>query len=301
MDTITPENNENVNEFQDFIETEEQYAETYGASDGTFSDEVIAKQRKHQVKSDVISAIISLVTTCGPTVMHMINSNKESMPYKPTKKDIAKLVIANALPVIKAVDTVALHGKIQNKFDEVSPIKFNDARNIVNMIYTYEPVHNMVRTTWDNYARSGKGEPQIALSAADKFNAALTGINLISPYIVDAFTDPDKTVSQKVGSIVPIGMIGGWVRQLARNNPSVGKWYNIAEATVRTVSDGSNRMTNAIRPQQGSSINKASTNINKVVGFASDILGINNNRNVYSYYNPQYDGLRGNVDSRWSY
>lgn len=266
-------------------------AEQYNAT-GNYVDEQLAKAHKREVKSDVISAVASLALSAAPMVFSAIKYRNDAVPYKPTIKDFVKFGLINVIPVVKAVDTAFLGGKIQNAIDSRSPIKFNDIRNISNVLQAYQPFHNIVGNYFENMSRRSRNEQPIANSAYDVASAWLSGVNLIAPFVIYKFTDDTMTFTQKCSSILPIGLVGGYVRKFAYQNPSVAHAYEVATAALGTVSYGNKMISNAVRPTPGSTVNKGTAAFTTGINFVSDLLGVNNHGGFGG--NGGYNGGYGN-------
>src|SRR5574344_771722 len=269
---------------------------------GTVSDDLIAKEHKRAVKTDVISAVTSLALSVTPMVISKIKTRNDPIPYNPTGKDFLKLGLYNAIPIIKAIDTMAFNGKLQKTIEEKTPFTLNDIRNVANLIQLYRPVHNIASNYTENMSREAQNLQKIDISGAEKAAALLSTINLVSPYIVYKFTDDNMSFGQKCSSIMPIKMVGNVVRKLAFTNPKVAQVYDVANAAVKVASFGNNTLSNAVRPSQGmSTVNKASSTISNVLNFTSDILGMNKGNINGSYGGYGGRDYMGGQDSRWRY
>lgn len=276
-------------------------AEQYNAT-GNYVEEQLIKLQKREKKSDIISLAFSLTLSSVPLAVSAIKSKNSPTPYKPGVKDFARIGLFNLLPIIKTVDTVFMNKKIQNTMDAKLPFKFNDVRNVVNMVYAYTPFHNLISNSFENSNRRARNEQPVANSKYDVANAWFSGINLVMPYVVYKFTDDTMTFAQKCSSILPIGVIGGYVRKFAYSNPKTAQAYDITSSLVRAVSYGNNQLSNAVRSTNGGTINKASNQVGNFVNLASDLMGINrggfNSNYGYGGYG-RNDGWNGG--QRWGY
>lgn len=279
----------------------EEAAEQYKATaTGTFTDDQIARLRKREVKTDVASAIISVGISSIPMIYSYFKSKKSPVKYQPTGKDFARIGLFNLIPIIKVVDSALLNGKISNLIAEKTSFKFNDVRNVVSLCYAYKPFYNVLMGSLENSNRRMSNEQVLPKNKYDILNAWLSGINLVAPYVVYKFTDENMSFSQKCSSIVPIGVLGSWVRKLCMTNPKAQQAYDVAGSLVKVVSLGNNSLSSAIRPQQGSALNKGSTAINNVLNIASDLMGVN--RGSFSTYG--YNGYNsgwGSPNTKWAY
>ena len=275
-------------------------AEQYNAT-GNYVQEQLIKLHKREKKADVISLVASLTLSTIPMAISAIKSKNSPTPYKPGAKDFARIGLFNILPIVKAIDTVFLNKKIQDTFDAKLPFKFNDVRNVVNIAYAYSPFHNIITNSFENSNRRARNEQAVPNSKYDVASAWLSGINLVMPYVVYKFTDDTMTFAQKCSSILPIGVIGGYVRKLAYSNPKTAQAYDITSSLVRAVSYGNNQLSNAVRSTNGSTINKASNQVGNIVNFASDLMGINRGgfQSNYGYGYGRNDGWNGG--QRWGY
>ena len=81
--------------------------------------------------------------------------------------------------------------------------------------------------------------------------------------------------------------------------------YDVANAAVKVASFGNNTLSNAVRPTQGSTLNKTSNAISGILDFASDVMGMSrgnvNSPYVYNYNNGYGQNGWNNGASRWSY
>ena len=290
---------EQVKGTNDFEETD------YGAYGADVVDEAMKKARTRQIKTDVISAGLSVAWSIIPMAVAAHSRKNDPIPYKPSTMDYVRASSTALIPIIKAVDTIAFHGALQNKIAEKTSFSLNDVRNIVNFISLYQPLHTVTVNYMENINRQQKQQQAVPLSGGIKTATFLSIANLVTPFVVDKFTDTDLTFSQRFASVMPVKMFGGIVRKIACTNPKVAQMYDVANAAVKVASFGNNTLSNAVRPTQGSTLNKTSNAISGILDFASDVMGMSrgnvNSPYVYNYNNGYGQNGWNNGASRWSY
>lgn len=288
---------ERVKGTNDFAETD------YGVYGADVVDEAMKKVRTRQIKTDVISAGLSIAWSVIPMAVAAHAHKNDPIPYKPTTMDYVRAGSTALIPIVKVVDTIAFHGAIQNKIAEKTSFTLNDVRNVVNFVSLYQPLHTAAANYMENISRQQKQQQAVPLSGGIKTATFLSIANLVTPFVVDKFTDTDLTFSQRFATVMPVKMFGGIVRKIACTNPKVAQMYDVANAAVKVASFGNNTLSNAVRPTQGSTLNKTSNAISGILDFASDVMGMSrgNINSVYGYNNGYSQNGWNNGGSRWSY
>lgn len=273
------ENNEEQKS-SDFVEGTVIY-DTEVSEQETVNDAI--KQKKKAVKSDVISAVASLVISATPIITDAMNRRREPVPYKIKGSDIARVVVSSAIPLLKVVDTVALNGKINNTMSEKLPFNLNDVRNVVNLVTTYPAVHTMARTTMENISNKENGQVKTEFPYGCVRNTVLGTINLIAPYVVEKFTDDDLTVREKITSVMPLPLLSNTIRRVCSLNPATKNIYDVTRSVVQPLSSLNKSLTSAVRPSGNSTLNKTSSTINGILDTVGDVMGVARGGNGYGY------------------
>ena len=118
---------EQVKGTNDFEETD------YGAYGADVVDEAMKKARARQIKTDVISAGLSVAWSVIPMAVAAHSRKNDPIPYKPSTMDYVRASSTALIPIIKAVDTIAFHGALQNKIAEKTSFSLNDGVGIYSI------------------------------------------------------------------------------------------------------------------------------------------------------------------------
>lgn len=238
-------------------------------------DKNIIKRKK---KAALTSAIVTTGVNAIPVIADVFKHRKDPTPYRVNKNDLLCLGIASALPVFQAVDTIALGGKCQAKIDEKlnGVISFNDIRNIVNLVNLYTPAYALIKKTMDQATAKANGMQIIPIDSFTKTRAAIGFTTLVTPFVADRLTDNSKSISARIGSILPIPFIGSIVRSVVSksNNTKVQGVYQIANAAINVANNANRTLTPAVRATSyGNTANKMSSELDTALNLASQLLG----------------------------
>lgn len=247
-------------------------------------------ERKRKIKTDVISLVATGVINGIPIVIDAIKNRKNNVPYKVDKRDAIKLGMSMILPTIKAVDTIALNGKIQTTIETKTPFKFSDIQNVANIIQAYPSTHRALTQFMSNVQAQSTGKQQIAGNSEVTRDAILGCINTVSPYVVDKFCDDNMTFVEKCSSIIPIKIFGGLVRKLASTNPKLQHGYDVLTGIVRATDFGNKTLSTAIRSNSNMRTG-ASNTLGSVLDVVQDLTGMT--RGNISRYGDTYSGWNG--------
>jgi hypothetical protein len=106
---------------------------------------------------------------------------------------------------------------------------------------------------------------------------AIVGLTtLISPYIADKFSDERMSFSQKMSSVIPIKMFGGFVRRFADSNPTLRRGYDAITAVVKVADFGNQTLTSAVKPNGARS--NAQNQLGSVLEVVQDMTGMSRGR-----------------------
>lgn len=256
-------------------------------SDQQFEYDPEKEQRKRKIKSDVFSLIASGVINGAPIVIDAIKHRKDIVPYKTNTKDLVKFGVSMVLPAIQAVDTLALKGKIQNTIAEKTPFKFDDIRNVVNIVQAYPATHAAVKNFMSNVQAQSNGQIQVETNPNVKRDAILGCLNTVSPYVVDKFCDPNTTFVEKCSSIIPLKIFGGLVRKIVSTNPKLQQAYDVTTSLVRVADYGNKTLGSAVRSNSNMKTGAANT-LGALLDVVQDATGMTRG-SVSRYNDDRYD------------
>ena len=286
----------NVNDVEAQNETpvygavEEPNDSEYGQPYSSGEDPEILYKRK--IRSDTYSAVSSIGINVLPIVIDVLKHRKDETPYKIPTSDLVRVGVSSALPAIQLADTLWNKSRIQNLVEEKTPFKFGDIRNLVNLVNAYPSSHRMVLNFMGNVSRSAEGKQQIDLQNRVKRDAIVGLTTLISPYIADKFSDERMSFSQKMSSIIPIKMFGGFVRRFADSNPTLRRGYDAITAVVKVADFGNQTLSSAVKPNQGAR-SSAQNQLGSVLEVVQDMTGMSRGR-LRRYGGDEYGSSRWN-------
>lgn len=274
---------ENVNAFNNAGDSEEIRYGDFG-SDNSYEEATVNTESamdiaaKHNKKAAVTSAIITIGANAIPVISDVFNHRKDPTPYKVNKNDLMCLGIASAIPVFQAVDALAFNGKCQKKIDEKlnGVLTFNDVRNIINLVNLYAPAHSLIKQTMDQASAKANGTQVLPVDGWTKTKAAIGVTTLITPFVADKLSDNSKSLSARVGSILPLPFIGSIVRSVISksNNTKLQGAYQLTNAVINVASNANHSLTPAVRATSfGNTANKMSSELDSALNFATQILG----------------------------
>ena len=286
----------NVNDVEAQNETpvygtvEEPNDSEYGQPYSSGEDPEILYKRK--IRSDTYSAVSSIGINVLPIVVDVLKHRKDETPYKIPTSDLVRVGVSSALPAIQLADTLWNKSRIQNMVEEKTPFKFGDIRNLVNIVNAYPATHRMVLNFMGNVSRSAEGKQQIELQNRVKRDAIVGLTTLVSPYISDKFSDERMSFSQKMSSIIPIKMFGGFVRRFADSNPTLRRGYDAITAVVKVADFGNQTLSSAVKPNQGAR-SSAQNQLGSVLEVVQDMTGMSRGR-LSRYGGDEYGSSRWN-------
>lgn len=274
---------ETVNAFNNAGDSEEiKYGDFSGENfdaasvENTMSDvDVLIKRKK---KADLTAAIITTGANAIPIIADVFKHRKDPTPYKVNKNDLICFGMASAIPVFQAVDTIALNGKCQKAIDSKlnGAITFNDIRNLVNLVNLYAPAHSLIKQTMDQASAKANGTQVLPIDSWTKTRALIGFTTLVTPFVAEKISDDSKSLSSRVGSILPLPFIGSVVRSVVSksHNPKLQGGYQIANAVLNVANNANRSLTPAVRATSfGNTANKMSSELDSALNFASQILG----------------------------
>ena len=247
----------------------------YGIPYTPSEDEEIIHKRK--VRSDTYTAISSIGINAFPIVVDIIKHRKDETPYKVPTSDLVRLGVASAIPTLQLVDTLWNKSRIQTAFETKTPFKMGDVRNLVNIIQAYPASHRMVLNFMGNVSRSAEGKQQIDLQSRVKRDSIVGLATIVSPYIADKFSDERMSLAQKMSSVIPIKMFGGFVRRFADTNPTLRRGYDAITAVVKVADFGNQTITSAVKSNGGVRSN-AQNQLGSVLEVVQDMTGMSRGR-----------------------
>ena len=286
----------NVNDVEAQNETpvygavEEPNDSEYGQPYSSGEDPEILYKRK--IRSDTYSAVSSIGINVLPIVVDVLKHRKDETPYKIPTSDLVRVGVSSALPAIQLADTLWNKSRIQNMVEEKTPFKFGDIRNLVNIVNAYPATHRMVLNFMGNVSRSAEGKQQIELQNRVKRDAIVGLSTLVAPYISDKFSDERMSFSQKMSSIIPIKMFGGFVRRFADSNPTLRRGYDAITAVVKVADFGNQTLTSAVKPNGARS--NAQNQLGSVLEVVQDMTGMSRGRLSRFGMNDDYGSSRWN-------
>lgn len=247
-------------------------------------------EKKHRIKSDVFSLVATGVINGLPIVIDAIKNKKNNVPYKVDKQSAIKFGVSMILPTIKAVDTIALNGKIQTTIETKTPFKFSDIQNVANIVQAYPSTHRALTQFMSNVQAQSTGKAQVTANKDVTRDAILGCLNTVSPYVVDKFCDDNMTFVEKCSSVIPIKIFGGLVRKFVSTNPKLQQGYDMITSVVRVADYGNKTLSTAVRSNSNMR-NNASNTLGSVLDVVQDLTGMT--RGNISRYGDQYDGWNG--------
>lgn len=265
-------------------------AYTFEESTGVQNNNAELAIRKHKIKTDVVSTIVTGLLNAAPIVIDTFKHRNDPVPYKPQKSDFVRLGVSMIMPTVQLVDTVAFKGKLQNTIEEKTPFKMGDIRNVVNIVQAYPATHKALGNFMNNVQAQSNGKQQVVTSANTTRDAVIGCINTISPYVVDKFCDENKTFVEKCSSIIPLKIFGGLVRKLVSTNPKLQQGYDVATSLVRVADYGNKTLGSAVRSNSNMRTGAANT-LGTILDVVQDATGMT--RGNISRYGDQYDGWNG--------
>ncbi len=261
----------------------------YGTPYSPGEDEQILFKRK--VRSDTYSAISSIGINVFPIVIDMIKHRKDEVPYKIPTSDLVRVGVAAAIPTLQLADTVWNKSRLQKTIKEKTPFELGDVRNLVNVIQAYPASHRMLLNFMGNVSRSAEGKQQIDIQNRVKRDAIVGLSTIVAPYVADKFSDERMTVAQKMSSVIPIKMLGGFVRRFADSNPTLRRGYDAVTAVVK-VADFGNQTLSAVKPNQGAR-STAQNQLGSAIELVQDLTGMSRGR-LNRYGGDDYGSSRWN-------
>lgn len=245
---------------------------------GSSSENEAAILYARRKKTDLISSVITVGANAIPILTDVYKHRKDPTPYRVDRNELICFGIASAIPIFQAVDTVLLKGKCQDKIDEKlkGVVKFNDIRNIVNLINLYTPMHTVIKQATDQASAKANGTQVLPIDKFAKTKAILGVTTLVTPFIADKLSDNTKSFYSRIGSILPIPFIGSLIRSTVSksSSPTVQGAYQITNAVLNVANNANRTLTPAVRTTPiGNSVNKVSSELDSAISFASQILG----------------------------
>lgn len=272
----------------------------YDSNDQAYGNPVhteddLAVLRKRKIKSDVGSLIATIGINALPIISKLVKHRNDEIPYRINSGDLVRLGTLSIVPAIQAIDTVCNKGRIQEMMETKTPFKMSDVRNVVNIVTTYPAAHRYLTNFMGNVVRNTEGKQVIETNSTIKRDTLLGCATTLAPYVIDKFSDESMTFAQKLGSVVPVKIFGGWVRRLADANPTTRRLYDGFTAVVNVASVGNRELGNlATKANKGQ--NKSAQNaFGAVLDVVQDMTGMSRGRVGGYYDNDRYGG------SRWSF
>jgi hypothetical protein len=99
------------------------------------------------------------------------------------------------------------------------------------------------------------------------------------------------TVTQKMSAVIPIKMLGGFVRRFADSNPTLRRGYDAVTAVVK-VADFGNQTLSAVKPNQGAR-STAQNQLGSAIELIQDVTGMSRGR-LSRYGGDEYGSSRWN-------
>ena len=293
--------------------TEQEYAEKYviqddedivGGNINEQPEQAIDMARKQRIKTNLIVAGTTIVFNAIPIIIEHFKHRKDPVPYKCNKSNFVRLGISSLIPILSTVDDLMLNGKIQNK------VPLSDIGNIVNIVSAYPAAHKSLNDFVTNVVRTNSNKQPIPTDPSVTHSAWVGVANIAAPYIVGKLTNDNLSFGEKVNSTIPLPIVGRFIRTFMMRDPNLARVYDVGTNVVRAASGINRSIGSAVRPSQGSTVNKAIDKANGLLDTASELMGLgrgnsgygNNNRGNYGNggggYN-SYDRFGGGGGSRW--
>ena len=262
----------------------------YGTPYSSEEDEQVLFKRK--VRSDTYTAISSIGINVFPVVIDMLKHRKDEVPYKIPKSDLVRIGVSAVVPTIQLADTLWNKSRLQTTIKEKTPFELGDVRNLVNVIQAYPASHRMLLNFMGNVSRSAEGKQQIDIQNRVKRDAIVGLSTIVAPYIADKFSDERMTITQKMSAVIPVKMLGGFVRRFADSNPTLRRGYDAVTAVVKVADFGNQTLSSAVKPNQGAR-SSAQNQLGSVLEVVQDMTGMSRGR-LSRYGGDEYGSSRWN-------
>lgn len=254
----------------------------------------VVQERHRQIKCGVINTLATVGINSIPIIVQTIKNKKEGIPNKINKFDVIRTAVSTAFPILETVDAAFLGNKLEKT------VHLKDVRNVVNIAMTYPAAHRTLNDLVNRTVQrtNENGQPIVETEKTDAgFRTCLGIANLLVPYFTNKFTDNNLTFMQKLGSAVPIPILGRGIRILAQRNPTLNNLYETGTGLLKVASGSAKSIGTAVRAKPNSVLNKATSTVSNVADTIGDILGVPRGNIGYGggYYNP-YGGSYG---TRW--
>ncbi len=229
--------------------------------------------KKNALPKDAKDAIITAVTTAAinaiPMVLKRHKIRKNGLKPAVNGGEIAKFGLSTVVPVIDMVDKVFLGGKISEK------IPLNHVRNVTNIVASYPSAYNVIQRHMSKNLARRQGV-EVANSEADVENIVeltIKATTVVLPNVVNKMTDKNLTFAEKLGSAVPIPIVGQLVRKFFTSDPQRARVYDTVMSVAKVGSSTVNSLGGAVRANKNSTLNRGLSKTSQVMDIATTLLG----------------------------
>lgn len=247
----------------------------YGTPFAPAEDETVVFKRK--VRSDIYTVVSNIGINAFPILVDAFKHRHDETPYKIPTSDIIRVGVGAIVPTIQLADTLWNKSRIQNTIEDKTPFKLSDIRNLVNIIQAYPAAHRALSNFMENVSRSTESKQQIDLNSRVKRDTYVGIATVISPFISDKFSDERMSITQKISSIIPIKMFGGFVRRIADTNPTLRRGYDAMTAIVKVADFGNQTIGSAVKTNNGVARN-VQNQLGSALELIQDVTGMSRNR-----------------------
>lgn len=270
---------------QDFVsrDYDAEYAQT---QQNVVDEEKLSRKRK--IKTDVVSVLATGLINSIPLITDALKHKNDPVPHRADKKALTRLGISMILPTIKALDTIALNGKVQSIIEEKTPFTFSDITNVVNIVQAYPSTHRVVKDFMSNVSRQTSGQQQIPIPRDVTTDMWISCGTIVSPYICEKITDDRLSFIERCTSIIPLKIFGSTVKKFAAIDPKLQRGYDVLATTIRVADFGNRNMSSIIRPNHGSR-NGAANTFGSILDIAQDAMGMSRG-NISAFGHNDYWG-----------